>query len=236
MDEAASASSTAKNVGRVMTALIVIAAVIGVWFLIQPFVVAAQNPKPYQDALEKEMTGTVYPALMEELESEEFQTAMRGVGDTVVAKLQERDEEAYAAVDREIRAFVDEMTTWGEQEITTRRDGIREYVEKKVTDVAPELKDDAVAEQVLANASKGMDGAVNRIVEKYLQGHMNHLISIGDQIQKFPVPDDVAAMTDDELSDTLVQELGAYSMSIFQTSLSPETRAFLRQVGEEETQ
>ena len=148
-------------------------------------------------------------------------------------RVKDRQEEIYAVVDQQIQAFVDEMTAWAKNELEYRQGTIKQYIEQEVKATAPALQDEDTAELVMANASDAMEKAVQRLMDKYLDTHIRHLAEIERKIEQFPIPDDIAQMSDQELTDALVAELGSYSMNVFQGSLSPETRDFLREVGEE---
>lgn len=231
MDEAQAAAARAKTVGRVMTVLVVVAAFTGVYLLLKPLADAYQNPEPYKKAFQEEFEASILPRLQEEMGKNGQRIALE-VKDEVVKKVQARQEEIFGAVDTEMRAFVTNLQDHGTKEFETRQATIRKHIEETLLADVPELKDPEKADTIMANASAAMDGAVQRLMNQHLAQHMEHMLSIERRINEYPVPEDVARMSDDELSQAMVDSLGQYAMLIFRSSLAPSTKDALRQVAE----
>lgn len=231
MDEAQAAHARSKTVGRIMTVLVVVAAFSGVYMLLSPFAEAYQNPEPYKKAFGEEFQSSILPKIQDEMGKNGKRIATE-VKDEVVKKLESRKDEIFGAVDTEMRAFVTNLQEHGTKEFETRRAAIRSHIEKTLVADVPELKDPAKTEVIMANASAGMDAAVQRLMNKHLSQHMQHMLSIEQRINEFPVPDEVSKMTNDQLSQAMVDQMGTYAMLVFRSSLAPSTKETLKQIGE----
>lgn len=221
LEEAHSATLRAKNIGRLMSVLVVIAALIGVWILFAPIKKAFDNPEPYQAAFQKELEETILPKLREELESEEFRAVLTEIGENAGKTLEARQEEIYAAIDGQIRLFIDNLSEWGGEQLHSRQDRLETHIQQRLYEVLPELQDEEVAELVIANAAAAMEEAIDIVMDRYLGQHIQHLVNLQTQIEQFPVPTHIAAMTEEELVAALQVELGEYAMSVFLTSINP---------------
>lgn len=92
VDEASQANASAKTTARIITVLIAITAIIGVWMLISPFYEAYKNPEPYKRAITTELQENVGPQLQADIQSSLEKVAPE-VGRLATAQFQARYED-----------------------------------------------------------------------------------------------------------------------------------------------
>lgn len=233
MDQAKSAAGTAKAVSIVVAIVIAAAAIIGILILLGPLRAAFNNPEPYREALLAEFQDSVRPAIEAEIKANS-ERILKEVGNSAQAAFQARQEELFIGVNDELRTFTENMQEWGVDQIQTRRQRVRDYIEKAVVAEVPELQDPDKTELILSNAAGAMDSVVTRIMDEYLSGHMALMANIETQIAQFPIPEEYQDMSEDELTQEMVNQLGIYAMSVFADTINPQTRDFLRAALNEE--
>jgi hypothetical protein len=227
-DEEVAARRRAKSLSTLMTLLIVTVAVGGVYVMIRPGIAAYNNPEPYRQALSAEFEQTLQPAIQQILQEEQTQQVLQQAGETAMSRVRERESEISSAIEAQLRQFAADMQTWSQEQLAERPGTLHDSVHQAMVEAFPEMQDEVVAQ----NMNEAMNNVVSRVLSERLGRHSELLASISDQIDTFPVPAEIQAMSDDELSEALTENLGVFAMQMFGQQLNPETRSFLAGIGQ----
>ena len=228
-DAMSSATSSVKWTTRLVAAGVAVASIVGVTMLIMPIYRVYDEPKPLQDALDKEMAERLRPAVEKEVQ-EIMSKSGREFFHVARAEYEANQEKLLGSVSTEMDSFVKEMSEWGGKEFETRRDRIQASLVDRLKKEIPELQNEDEAELIMANAQRAMDNAVNRMLTTHLSDHITAVNNIGNNLQTFPVPQEIGAMTDLELREALTQALGSYALLALRGSLNEDTKTLLREV------
>lgn len=229
--EVNSAVKQSKLISLILTLLLVVAAIGGVYNLLRPFISAYQEPKPYQDAFLAELQTNVMPEVQKQVQ-EVLSTTGRDVLKLSADRFMERREDLQKAVEAETALL---MADLGEFAETTLADQVVNF-EVKVTEtfakVAPQLNDPEKRDVIIGNAAVALEAAVRRIVNDRLSDHINSILNIEQMLVDYPVPEGLKAMSDTELQDKLLDDLSVYAVATLKRTFGPETKQFLRELSE----
>jgi len=234
LDAVAQANTGAKLTARLVTVVIVIAAVGGVYLLLRPAIDAYNNPKPYQDALAEEFKTRVFPEISTELQ-ESVKTIGPEVRQLVIKRIESRYEDVVKVVDFEARELVTSLKDHTQTELSGSVTELEAGLKDRITKAVPEIADEANRETVIGNAAVGIENAVKRVVEETFERHITTLNQIELKLLEIPVPDSVKKMDDEELAMELQRALSEYAFAILQHSFSPETKQVLGRLAETPT-
>ena len=227
-----SANNSVKWTTRFVLAGITISSIVGVTLLISPLYGMTQDPEPYKIAIREEAEERLRPALVREV-NEIMQKAGPQLWTVAQEEYKNNEERFLGAVDKERQLLVADLTEWGTAEYESRRTRIEKGLIERIQRDIPELKNQEQAELIMGNAQKAMDASVNRILDKHLNDHIQHVNNIGNNLQTFPVPPEIQAMDDFQLREELTSALGGYALMALRGSLNSDTKALLRQVSSE---
>lgn len=234
VDEASRASASAKTTGRIITVLIAITAIIGVWMLVSPFYEAYKNPEPYKRAITAELTENVGPQI-----SSHVQKSLEKVGPEVgrlaVDQFQARYEDLVKVLEAETLGLIENLRAFTETELSETVVNVEIEIQNSLATLVPELMDEDQREIILGNAMVAMEGAVKDIIDAKLSNHITLLSEIETKLLQFPIPTEISQRSNDELAADLNDLLGQYSVIALRRTLAPEQKAFLRSLAEEET-
>lgn len=232
MEEADRAAASAKFTGRIMTVLIVVVALLGVYLLLSPLIQAFSNTKPYQDAMAKELTDRVMPHVSEELQKS-LQVVGPKVGSAVVEQVKGRQEEVTAELYKQVNLLMEGLRSHSEERLSAEVAGLEGKIRERIERDLPELKDKDQAELIMGNATLAVENAVQQLIADNLEVHINSLVSIGERINGIEVPPHLKEMSDDQLSEELTNALGNYAIVVLQAKMPNETRDVLKRIAED---
>lgn len=231
VDEVNSAQSSVKLTSRLVAVVIVIAAVIGVYMLISPFITAYKNKEVYTAAMGEQFNDRIIPVLEEELQAT-LQVAGPEVADLVWKRLESRQEDIVKAIDLESGAFVQEVQAHLEDSLADNVVEVELYIRARLNEMVPELSDPDVRDVVLANGIGAVEAAVRMAVTDRLEGHIQTLGDIETEMLAFEVPETLDQMSDMELSEELNRALAEYAVLVLRRSFSPGTKEMLRELSD----
>ncbi len=232
MDEAQSANSSAKNAGRIVTIVVVIAALIGMYLMLSPFYKAYQEKDKYVAAIQTELTERVQPEAQRQI-TESVQELAPKVWKESLSRAQGRQEDLMAAVDSELSVLMINLQEFTTEELADSTTEVELHLKKRLGDSFPNLQDEAKREVVLGNASTALEGAAKQVVEEELQSHIDSLSNIETMLIQFPIPDSLEQMSDEELSSEMQRALSNYAIIVLRETMDPRTKEVLSELTKE---
>jgi hypothetical protein len=226
------ANSSAKMVARLITVLIVIAAIIGVYWLLSPFWKAANNPEPYKTAMAEEWKDRIQPNLETELK-DSFETAVPEIGKLIVQQLKDNEQKAMATIDAQATLLMENLQQYTETKLADTVVEVEAVMAERLAKMVPDMTDPDTRELVMGNAAVALEGAVSDIVEEKLGRHIKTLSNIETKLIQFPVPDPIQQMSDTELSEELNRALSEYALLTLRQLMTPETKEMLRDLAKD---
>lgn len=225
MAELDAANNAAKMASRAITVLVLAVALGGLTAIVWPLAQAAQNPKPYTDALAKELEARLWPAL-----TAEIQIALKNSGpkvqDAATKVFNKRQNEIARVTEKEVETLLADLRTYAQDELVKRSALVEESLEVQVAEYLPEIKDADDRTLVMGNAELAASRAVEKVVTEKLGGHIEALARIQTQIDQFPVPEHLRTMDEMQLHSELQRALAEYGLRLVDRSLDrPEERA-----------
>jgi hypothetical protein len=235
LDEVSVAASGAKTVGRVMTILIALVAVFSVFRIVLPFDNIRTKPELYTKALVEQFNASVYPKLQEEID-ESIKKTGPVVQKIATDKIEKRGPEVVRALDTEAKILLESMKGYGEDVWANRIGALNDKIYDRIADKMPELADKDKAEVIVGNAHQAVTGAMERLIAEHMKDHVEAITSIQTEIANFPVPSNVKEMSDEELKSAFMDLISTYSMTTLKGGLTPQTKAFLADLGSQNTE
>jgi hypothetical protein len=229
--EVNAAVKQSKLISLILTLLLVVAAIGGVYNLLRPFISAYQNPKPYQDAFLTELQTNVMPEVQRQMQ-EVLSTTGRDVLKLSVDRFLERREDLQRAVEAETALLMADLGEFAEKTLADQVVNFEVKVTETFARIAPQLNDPEKRDVIIGNASVALEAAVRRIVNDRLSDHINSLLHIEQMLLDYPVPEELKAMSDTELQQKLLDDLSAYAIATLKRTIGPETKQFLRELSE----
>lgn len=225
MAELDAANSSSKSASRAISILILVVALGGLTAIVYPLIQAARDPKPFADALAKELETRMWPAL-----NTEIQAAIKNSGPKVqeaaTKVFEKRQGEVARATEKEVEGLMTDLQAFAQDELVRRTGIVETSLEAQVAEFLPEIKDSEDRTVIMGNAELAASQAVERVVTEKLGHHIETLARIQTQIDQFPVPERLKTMPELELNTELQAALGRYAMALLANSLeSPAVTA-----------
>lgn len=232
LDDANRAVAQSKLAARGVMIALFIVVIFGIWSLFRPAYSAWQHPEPYREAFTDELQNRILPHLQAQFE-DIMRTSGREIFVLVRDKAQGRSDDIAKSFENELSFLMEELQEFGESTLAETVVDFELKLREKLADL---IGEDAASEEnvmrVLDNAAAAVESAVKRAVEKELNYHINEIIHLEEQINNFPVPTELKAMDDAELSEYMVNEMGRYALLILKQTFTPETREMLRELAD----
>lgn len=232
LDDVNAAVVRGRWLARLLMLLLFAAVVFSIIRVISPFREASRDLEPYQAAMLQEFETRLQPALEAQLQ-EVMSKSGPQILNLVTERMTERRDDLMEAFDTEFALLLEMLQEFGE---ATLADQVVEF-ELKVRDMLADMAggivdDEARLELVIGNGAVAIEQAVRRAVEQELADHINALVQIEQTLLEFPVPEEIRAMDDLDLSDYMVEQLGRYAVLSLKRNFTPETREFLRELAD----
>lgn len=232
LDEVNAAVVRGRWISRLMMLLLVVAVVFSIIRVIMPIRSATQDMEPYQAALLDEFETRLQPALEAQLQ-EVLRKSGPEVFNLVTERMTNRRDDLMEGFEVEFALLLEELQEHGETTLTEQVVEFELKVREMLSEMAGGIVDDPDRlELVIGNGAVAIEQAVRRAVDQELADHINTLVLIEQTLLDFPVPAEIIAMDDLELSDYMVEQLGRYAVLSLKRNFTPETREFLRELAE----
>ncbi|CAN5448132.1 hypothetical protein BH09SUM1_BH09SUM1_06020 [soil metagenome] len=209
LDAVSAANASTKKLSLVMTILIAVAAIVGVYILLDPFIQIYKAPGPYQTAIIARAQAELLPTIQAQLQEVITKNA-EPLSAIAWKEYKDHESEVVGALGEEGKAMASEVAKFGTDEYEKRRVRLESGIMERLKKEAPALASEEDSEKIMINLKKAVDEAVVMALNEHLTDHITSVSNISEAIQAFPVPEDVHSMSDEELREELTTSIMSY--------------------------
>lgn len=209
LDLVEEAARRSRNTARIMTLVIAIVAIAMVWLLVKPLVNIMSHPEPYQEQLARDLNQRFVPQVRAEATT--MVNELRPVYQEAFERVRERrGPEVVERVQQETVLLVNNFGTNIQEQMTEFQTEFEAAQLARLKQEFPQLTDEDYAAEIVERVSTAMQRVVERVITELFAEHYDALLRLETSFNGIGVPDDVAAMSPEELEEHISAVLMEY--------------------------
>jgi hypothetical protein len=198
-DEFQKASSSLRSTSRVMSLLLVMTSVGLVIRMLMPIWSLYDNRNVLATHMVKDLEARVLPTVKIQAEKLYEEDLKEWLDAEVKLRKDKTLPKVMSAMEAEAGQLLTDLTNGMQGRLQTEAEKFNARTLVRLEKAFPELADDDHANELITKMQGGLESASDRILDDFFSMHRKALLEMGKTYDKIEVPDNVAAMSNDEL-------------------------------------